>query len=139
MGEVKGIEIHDLFGMKEPLTKLVESVKSAIGKVYEPTHIRRMAKAKAEEIDKIGEAVTKNLSLPTIYDDGKVSIDSTSAEELIKRTGERFIYQEIRKQLNIESVIIETYNQLKNEGKVSAEPVNEDWLFMFFNFVRRHK
>lgn len=139
MFEINGTKISDFFGVKEPLTKLVESISCGIGKIYEPMHIKRMAKAKAKEIETIGEAITKNLNLPTMYDEGKISIDSTSAEELIKRTGNRLSYQEIRKQQNIESVIIGAYNQIKSEEKVSAEPVNEDWLFRFFDLVRRYK
>lgn len=135
MGDMKGIDIHDIFGFGEPLTKFVDTIRCGIGKAYEPTHIKRMAKAKAQEIEIIGKKVTDNMTLPTKYDDGKVLIDSTSADELVKRTGERLFYQEIRRQQNIDTVIDESYEQIKNEDTVSAEPVNEDWLFKFFDFV----
>ena len=46
MSDVKGIEIHDILGLEEPLTKLIECVSNGIGKIYEPTHIKRIAKAK---------------------------------------------------------------------------------------------
>ena len=48
MSDLKGLEISDIFGLSEPLTKLVETVSCGVGKLYEPTHIRRLAKAKAE-------------------------------------------------------------------------------------------
>lgn len=135
MEEIKGIEITDVLGVAEPLNKLIECISCGVGKVYEPIHIQRMAKAKAKEIEVIGEAITKDFSLPTQYDDGKVRIDATSAEELIKRTGNRVAFQEIRRQQNIEAVIAATYKELENEKQVSKEPLNEDWLFKFFDFV----
>ena len=33
------MEIKDLVGLSQPLTKLVEVVSQGIGTVYEPTHI----------------------------------------------------------------------------------------------------
>lgn len=135
MGEVNGVEISNIFGLEKPLSKLIDTIKCGIGKLYEPTHIKRMAQAKAEEIEAIGEAVSKNLSLPTKYDGGKILIDATSAEELICRAKNRFLFQEIRKQQNIDSVIAETYKQLENEEEVSSEPVDKDWVSNFFDSV----
>lgn len=133
MSDVKGIEISNIFGLEEPLTKLIECVGEGIGKMYEPTHIKRMAKAKQEEIKLIGEALTENINLPSKYENGKVSFDITSADELLKRTGNRVLFSEMRKQQNIESIIAETYNQLEKEESVTDEPVSQDWLFQFFD------
>lgn len=133
MSDVKGIEVHDIFGLEEPLTKLFESVSNGIGKLYEPTHIKRMAKAKQEEIKLIGEAVTQNINLPTSYQNGNISIDATSIEELLKRTGDRMVYTEMRRQQNIESIVAEAYCELEGKEKITKEPVNQDWLFNFFN------
>lgn len=133
MSDFKGIEISDVFGLKEPLIKLIDCVSVGIGKVYEPTYIKRMAKAKKEEIAIIGEAITNNINLPAKYEEGKISIDTTNADELIKRTGNRLLYKELRKQQNIESVIAETYNLLDEEENVAKEPVNQDWLYKFFD------
>lgn len=133
MSDVKGIEISNIFGLEKPTTKLIECVSAGLGKAYEPIHIRRMAKAKQKEIKLIGDAITENIKLPTVYKDGNITIDSSSAEELIKRTGNRLLFTEIRKQQNIESIISETYNQLENEEKVTREPVNQDWLVKFFD------
>lgn len=133
MEDLNGVQISDIFGLKEPLTKLVECVSRGIGKVYEPAYIKRIAKAKSSEIKMIGEAVTNNLNLPTKYDSGNVLIDTTSIDELVKRTENRLIYQEIRKQQNLESIIAGAYNELDKENRVSDEPVNEDWLFKFFD------
>lgn len=133
MSDVKGIEISNLLGLEKPTTKLIECVSNGIGKFYEPIHIKRMAKAKKKEIETIGEAITDNIILPTKYENGSILIDSSSAEELIKRTGNRVLFTEMKKQQNIESIISEAYNQLENESDVTNEPVNQDWLFNFFD------
>jgi len=135
MSGLKGVEITDIAGLSQPVTKLVEVVFCGIGKLYEPTHIVRMAKAKAKEIEILSSAVNKNFNLPLKYDDGKVLIDSTRAEELIKRTGNRLVFQEINKQQNIDSVISNAYENLKEEKTVSEEPVDKDWILRFFNSV----
>ena len=135
MGDLNGINVSDVFGLKEPLTKLMECVSSGIGKIYEPTHIKRMAKAKQEEIKLIGESLAENINLPSTYANGELTIDTSSADELIKRTGNRVLFTEIRRQQNIESIIANTYNLLNDEEKVSEDPVNPDWLFTFFNYA----
>lgn len=135
MSEENGKGIQNLLGLQEPLTKLIECVSTGVGKVYEPTHIKRMAKAKQEEIKLIGEALADNISLPSKYEDGKIMIDTTEVEELIKRTSNRVLYKELRKQQNIESVIAETYNLLEHEEHVTQDAVNQDWLYKFFDDV----
>lgn len=50
------MEIKDLAGLSQPLTKLVEVVAQGLGTVYEPIHIKRMAKARAMEIKTIASA-----------------------------------------------------------------------------------
>ena len=135
MSDVKGIEISNIFGLEKPTTKLIECISAGIGKVYEPTHVKRMAKAKKKEIEIIGEAITENINLQTKYEGGNVVVDSTSAEELIKRTGNRLLFTEMRKQQNIETIISQTYNELENEENVTNEPVDKDWLFNYFDIV----
>lgn len=135
MSDVKGIEISNLFGLEEPTTKLIECISAGIGKVYEPIHVKRMAKAKKKEIEIIGEAITENINLPTKYQDGNVLVDTTSADELIKRTGNRLLFTEMRKQQNIDAIISQTYDKLEKEENVTSEPVDRDWLFNFFDIV----
>lgn len=43
-----------------PMEKLIDAVSGAIGKAYEPRHIRKLAEAKAHEISMIAEAVRIN-------------------------------------------------------------------------------
>lgn len=135
MVDLKGIEVADILGISEPLSKLIESVSRGVGKIYEPTHVRRMAKAKSEEIKLISDKVNDNINLPTTYIDGNISIDASNAEELLKRTGNRLLFQEMKKQQNIDSVVGHAYTELENETVVSNEPVDLDWIIRFMNSV----
>lgn len=135
MSDLKGIEISDVFGLSQPLAKLVETVEHGIGKWYEPIHVRRMANAKAKEINIIGDAVRVNSDLPMSYQYGNVLVDASSEDNLLQRAQNRKIYQEKERQQNIESVIEYAYNELKTEETVSEIPVDEDWITRFFNIV----
>ena len=135
MTDFKGIEVSDVFGVSEPLSKLIDSVSKGIGKIYEPIHVKRMAKAKSEELQLISETVNDNICLPTTYIDGSIIVDASDAEELMRRTGNRLFFQEMQKQQNIDSVICYAYSELEQETEVSSEPVDADWLLRFMNSV----
>lgn len=135
MPDLKGLEISDVLGLSEPLTKLVETVSCGVGKLYEPTHIRRLAKAKAEEIKIISDAVTDNLNLPISYQNGEIGIDATDANGLVQRAQNRFLFQQMKKQQNIEAVVANAYVELDKTTVVSSTPVDEDWISSFFDFV----
>lgn len=135
MSDLKGIEISDILGLSEPLTKLIETVSCGVGKLYEPTHIKRLAKAKAEEIKLISDTVTDNLCLPISYKNGEIGIDVTDANELVQRAQNRFLFQQMKKQQNIEAVVAHAYAELDKAKTVSSIPVDEDWISSFFDFV----
>ena len=129
------MEIKDLAGLSQPLTKLIDCVSCGIGKFYEPVHIKRMAKAKADEIRLISEATNENINLPMQYSHGELTIDTQDAEKLLQRTRSRLLFQEMQKQQNIESVVENAYEELKDEVEVSEEAVDKDWMLRFFNSV----
>lgn len=135
MSDANGIVLSDLLGLSQPLTKLVETAGCGIGKICEPWYIERMAKAKAREIEIISGAISDNLSLPVDYDDGTISISTKDANDLVTRAQSRFLFQEIKKQQNIESVISNAYSELKDVDSVSDTPVEQDWISEFFNCV----
>lgn len=130
-----GLNISDLAGLSEPLTKLIETVSCGIGKVYEPLHIRRMAKAKAKELELISGVISDTLHLPVKYENGSIVIDTSDANELVERAQNRFLFQEMKKQQNIESVIDNAYSELKNVELVNNTPVDSDWISAFFDSV----
>jgi len=134
MSDFKGLEIHDIFGLSKPLEKLIEIVGYGVGKVYEPTHVRRMAKAKSSEIACIASTINDSMT-SVVYMNGDVSINTTDADNLLKRAQARFMYQEMKKQQNIDDVVDAAYHELENVVNVSDEPLDEDWITSFFDFV----
>ena len=118
-----------------PTEKLIDAISSAIGKAYEPKHVRQMADAKAYELKLIAETVRSNSDVPIVYNSNGVAIDTSNFEEIAKRASSRLAYQEIAKQQNIEAVADYAYDELGCLDTVSNEPVNPDWMFRFFNSV----
>ena len=118
-----------------PAEKLISAVSGAIGKAYEPRHIKKMAEAKAYELKQIADVVRNNSDVPIVYNSDGVSIDTSNYEEIAKRASCRLAFQEITKQQNIESVADKAYEELLGEECVSSEPVSQDWMARFFNSV----
>ena len=135
MGDVSGIEISDVLGLSDPITKLIETISGGVGKLYEPTHIRRMAKARATEIKLIGDTISEVDYLPIKYDTGNVAIDGTDYSELVKRAQGRLAFQELKKQNNIDRVVGYAAEELCGQEQVSSIPVDADWVTRFFDSV----
>ncbi len=135
MDNIKGIEIHDIIGLSKPLEKLIDTVSKGLGTFYAPIGVKRMARAKANEMEIISEAFSNNIELPATYKDGKIEINTSDYKEIIERTGKRLLYQELRKQNNIDNVVCFANEELKEVTKVSDEPVDKDWVIRFFNSV----
>ena len=72
------MEIKDLTGLSKPLEKLITSISSGIGVLYEPTRIKRRAKAEA-----YGQLIQANAEL--------------QKNELIKRATRRISFKELRR------------------------------------------
>lgn len=135
MSDFNGLEMTDVLGLADPLTKLFETVACGVGKLYEPIHVKRMAKAKAEELKLISDTIGENIHLPICYQNGTIGIDTSDANDLVQRAQNRFLFQQMKKQQNIESVVANAYNELESKTTVSDKPVDEDWISSFFDFV----
>jgi uncharacterized repeat protein (TIGR03899 family) len=108
----------------KPLRKLVDVISNGIGKLYEPTEIRKRADAKAYEIVVIEKAKAKALG------------ESKEIEQdYLDRIEERRIHRELKKQENLDKINYIAAEQLKNEQTVSDEPVDDDWTTRFFNIA----
>lgn len=127
--------IETVKALVSPINKLIDVVQCGIGKAYEPTHIKRMAKAKANEIKTISEAMNNAVSIPMIYEQGNITADTTDYNELMKRTQLRLLKQEVQKQENIENIIGKTYLQLESDENINSEPLDSDWINRFFNYA----
>lgn len=129
----KGVEL--VKALVSPCEKLIESVEGAIGKLYEPRHMRRMSDAKAYEIEKIGQAIRENCDMPMLYKNGEILVNNENVDNFIQRTKNRFVYQQLVKQQNIEAVLDKAYNELENEKNVINEPIDKDWMLRFVNNI----
>lgn len=106
------LSLVDLGKLSKPISKLIEAVSQGIGTLYEPTKIRRKAKAQADaSVIKVEADIKK--------------------QELLKRAFNRFAFQEMRRQENIENIIKVAAESLP--GTVSEEPVGKDWISRFFD------
>lgn len=114
MSEKKNvIEVSDLVGLSKPIEKLIECVGSTVGALYEPTKIKKKAKAEAEAVVILAKADAK-----------KTDIES--------RMQERIFNREMRRQENIEAITQEAAKTLTEVDNVSDIPVDEDWIYRFF-------
>lgn len=122
--------------LEEPVNKLIDTIRGAIGTLYEPTKIRRLTAAKSYEIEEIAKAIRNNSDMPIIYNsEGGVIIDSSDYHEIAKRAGQRLLFQEITKQQNIDAVVSKAHKELADESLVTSDPVCNDWVLRFFNSV----
>lgn len=101
----------DLKALSEPACKLIEAVKDAVGVLYEPRHIRRVAKAQAD-------AALINL-------EGEIEL-----QEVAHRASERIRKRELRRQQNVESIVSSALEHLPSS--ISQDTVDEDWVTQFF-------
>ncbi|MBE9728988.1 DUF2806 domain-containing protein [Escherichia coli] len=100
-----------LSGLSEPGTKLIEKISDAIGVLYEPTRIRKKAKAEAE---------AERTEL----------ISRLELEGIEKRAVERFLKRETKRQENIENITMQAAQSLSESDNVSD--IDEDWIEAFF-------
>jgi hypothetical protein len=113
MGDTN-ISLLDLKALSEPASKLIEAVSSAVGVLYEPTRVRRKAKADAD-----------------------AAIILAQGEERLGtalRAAERVSSREIRRQRNIESVVEGALRYLPES--VGEEEVEGDWVVQFFDYCQ---
>ncbi len=156
------MQINDVVGIGKvlPIDKLIDVISCSVGRVTKSYfdkkdaeskayEIREVAKARAEEVKIIAQALNVNdQKIGGIeYNDGKIAISSLSesqtalrltesfGEDLVERTCERVNYQQVKKQINIEKVTSYAADQLRDEPEVENQPINEDWLSRFFNII----
>lgn len=101
--------------LAEPAKVLIEKVSDAVGGVFKPYQIKRVAKAEAE-----AEIIKANAQI--------------EISELQQRALNRFLLEEATKQENIESITKKAIPQLK-EGADPAQ-IERDWMVDFFDKSR---
>jgi hypothetical protein len=105
----------DLSGFSKPADTLIKKISDAIGGIFRPNQIRRIATAEAEA-DKIR------------------AVGQLEVTEIHRRALQRFIAEEAKKQNNIESIILKALPQVTEDA--SPENVEDDWITHFFHKCR---
>lgn len=108
----------------KPIEKLIEVISQGIGTLYRPRAIRKEADSEAYKIGVIEKAKSNAIA------EGKI-IDL----ELYENIQQRIVYQETRKQINIDNIAQIAGNQLNQEQVVSDEKIENDWTTRFFNIA----
>lgn len=107
--------IINLGDISKPADTLIKKISNAIGGIFKPYQIRRVAQAEAEA-DKI-RAVTQ-----------------IEISELQHRAMQRFFIEEAKKQNNIESITSKSFPMLEEKSK--PDEIEDDWITNFFDKCR---
>lgn len=111
-GALVNIDLGNLGDLAKPATVLVEKISDAIGKIFLPSQIERVAKANAKA-DKIKAVSTINI------------------DQLQRRALARLLKEESDKQKNIESITQKALPQLTQAS--NPKDVERDWIVNFFD------
>lgn len=115
MPDDKSISLVNLGKLSKPADTLIKKVSSAVGGIFEPWQIKRVAKAEAEA----------NL----IKADSEIKIT-----DLHRRAMHRFVEEEASRQENMETITEKAIPQL--EGDSDPSKMEDDWVTNFFDKSR---
>lgn len=110
-----GSSIVNLSDLSKPATVLIEKISGAVGGIFKPYQIVRVAKAEAEA-DRIRAESHIQIS------------------DLHRRAMHRFLEEEARKQKNMEEITRQALPQLNEKSK--PDNVGDDWIVNFFDKCR---
>ena len=109
------INLGNAGDLSKPATILVERISDAISGVAKPWQIKRVAEAEAEA--------------QRIHTESEIEL-----ADLRLRTGHRFIAEQTRLQLNIESITKKSITSLDEDS--SPEDLEDDWIVNLFDKCR---
>jgi hypothetical protein len=112
---MNGKSLIDLSELSKPATVLIEKVSDAVGGIFKPYQIVRVAKAEA-----LGERIRA---------EGQIEIS-----DLQRRAFHRFLEEEAMKQTNMENITKKALPHLADESK--PDQLDDDWLTNFFDRCR---
>lgn len=107
--------IINLSELSKPATVLIEKISDAVGGIYKPYQIRRIAKAEVEA-EKIR------------------ALANIEIKDLQQRALVRFVVGEAKKQANMEAITAKSINELKDGAR--PENIEDDWISNFFEKCR---
>ena len=115
MSEDKSLSLVNLGTMSKPADTLIKKVSGAVGAIFEPCQITRVAKAEAEA--------------DLIKAESEIQIT-----DLRRRAMHRFVEEEAKCQSNMENIISKAIPQLDDKGDPSQ--IEDDWITNFFDKCR---
>lgn len=124
------MDIHDIAGLSDPIKRLIEVCASGIGKLYEPTYIRRMADARSYEL----KTLVKTISQNDTNIDIKFSGDTTELK-LESQLLHRMMYRQSKIDANTAKIVANAANELNDSASIPAELPATDWIERFFMFA----
>jgi len=107
--------LSKLGDLTKPATVLIEKISDAVGGVFKPYQIVRVAKAEAEA--------------ERIREEGRIQVT-----DLQRRAMHRFLEEEAKRQLNIEAITKKALPLLEENS--SPQDVKDDWITNFFEKSR---
>ena len=133
------LEIKNLLGLAEPATKLIEIVSDAIGTIYEPRKIKKLADAEAYRIKKLTTTAQEtNFNGEIEFLDGKIKINSN---DINRQEIKSLIINEVKRLFNekenIKRIADFAYIELENDKTEVSENIDEDWKNDFFDKGRK--
>lgn len=110
-----GNSLINLGDLSKPATVLIEKISDAIGTLYEPTQIKKVAQAEAEA-EKIK------------------ALAGIEVSDIQQRALNRLVHEEGKRQENIENITAKATDQLNDDAK--PDDIDDDWISHFFEKCR---
>ncbi|MDE0011494.1 MAG: DUF2806 domain-containing protein [Candidatus Poribacteria bacterium] len=105
----------DFKNLSKPANTLIKKITSAVGIFYEPTHIKRVAKAEAK----------------AALIEAKSEIEIS---ELHRRAAQRWVEEEAQRQKNMEDITAKALPNLNEDA--NPDEIEDDWIVNFFDKCR---
>ncbi|AJX17011.1 DUF2806 domain-containing protein [Burkholderia ubonensis] len=118
------VNVGDLSGLSEPAVKLVDRVADALGGVFRPWQIRRVAAAEADATVLKARADADAAKVTAL---AKIELET----ELEERALRRVLAQESKRQANIESIVAEAVRHVARDASPGA--IDDDWMELFLD------
>ena len=112
---MSGNPLIDIGGLAKPIDTLIVKISDAVGTVYEPHRIKKVAEAEAEA--------------------AKIKAQSeVEITDLQRRSERRRLEEDTKQQKNIEDIITNTEPHLNEDAK--PDTMDDDWVANFFDKCR---
>lgn len=132
------VPVEIVKALVSPIEKLVVAVQSAIGKIYEPHYIKKIAQAKAYEIELLGNAVRNNSDLAITVNGEKLKIKNKELKNLIYSTQQQDLKQLLKQYFNKAAIADLAYDILTESDDLSqvSKEFKTEWFEQFFDYAK---